>query len=144
MKNNTIRMFLALGAACVGGSALDAQTSQQLLSAKVPFAFQVPGRAFEAGKYVVREHGHLGQPSLQNAATGQAVFVIGAAHSLAPVGPPRLVFHCYTGNACFLAEIRPWAGEGDKVAMTKAEKEFVNGGKSREMATISIALRNGD
>ena len=142
MKNNTIRMFLALGAAFVCGSALDAQSND--LSAKVPFAFQVGGKDFAAGRYVVREHGYLGIPSVQNAVTGQTVFVAGANHALTQVGPPRLVFHCYAGSTCFLAEIRPASGPGSNVAMTKAEKEIANSDQPREMATISVDLRRAD
>ena len=142
MKNNAIGMFLALGAACVCGSALDAQSNE--LSAKVPFAFQVAGKDFAAGRYVVRDHGYLGIPSVQNAATGELVFVAGADHALTQAGAPRLVFHCYAGNTCYLAEIRPASGSGSHVAMTKAEKEIANSNRHREMATISVDLRRAD
>jgi hypothetical protein len=142
MKSNVIGMFLAVGAACVSGSALSAQTND--VSAKVPFAFQVAGKAFPAGKYLVTERGFLGIPFVQNSTTGESVFVAGASHSLTRVGPARLVFHCYVGETCFLAEIRPPAGSGSTIAMTKAEKELRSGDKAREMATIAIDLRPAD
>jgi hypothetical protein len=142
MKNNVIRMFLAVGAACVGVSALDAQSNN--LSAKVPFAFQVAGKTFSAGRYLVASQGYLGIPSVQNSTTGETVFVAGADHALSHAGPARLVFHCYVGATCFLAEIRPSSGPGSNVAMTKAEKEIANGEQSHEMATISVDLRHAD
>jgi len=142
MKNNAIGMFVALGAACLSGSALDAQSSD--LSAKVPFAFQVAGKDFAAGRYVVREHGYFGIPSVENAVTGQSVFVAGADHSLTQAGPARLVFHCYAGSTCFLAEIRPASGPGSNVSMTKAEKEIAKSDQPHEMATISVDLRRAD
>ena len=141
MKNNKIGMFLALGAACVCGSALNAQVTSENLLAKVPFAFQVPGGNFEAGKYLLSESGYLGVPSIQNVESGRRVFVLGADHALGTAGSPKLVFHCYSGNSCFLAEIHPRTGRGSHVAMTKAEKEIAYGDQRREMATISVALR---
>jgi hypothetical protein len=142
MKNHAIGMLLAMGAALVGGTALEAQSNE--LSAKVPFAFQLAGKDFAAGRYVVREHGYLMLPSVQNVATGQHVFVSGADHVLSPVGPPRLVFHCYAGSTCFLAEIRMPSGPGTQVAMSRAEKEIVKSERPREMATISVDLRHAD
>ena len=142
MNNNAIRMFLALGAACVCGSALNAQSYG--LSAKIPFEFRAAGKDFAAGKYVVHEHGNSTVPSLQSNTTGVSVFIAGADRSLTPAGRPRLVFHCYAGYTCFLAEIHPVNGAGIHVAMTKGEKEIANGDHPREMATISVDLRHAD
>jgi hypothetical protein len=139
MKNNVMRIFLVLGAAAICGTALDAQ-SRDLLSAKIPFAFEAGGQHFAPGKYVVREHGYSGVPAIQSAKTGQTVFVTGAVHTLAQVSPPKLVFHCYAGATCFLAQIRPSNGTGSTVSMTKAEKEIANGERPREMATIAVEL----
>jgi hypothetical protein len=142
MNNNVIRMFLAVGAACICGSALHAQSND--LSAKVPFTFQVSGKAFPAGRYVVGEYGYTGVMSLKSGTTGSKIFITGADHALTRVGPPRLVFHCYAGDTCFLAEVRPASGPGSKVAMSKAEKEIANGEGPREMATVSVDLRHAD
>jgi hypothetical protein len=142
MKNNVIRMFLAVSAACVGVSALDAQSNE--LSAKVPFAFQEAGKAFPAGKYLLRDNGMVGVTSLQNSTNGESVFVVGADHALSPTGQPKLVFHCYAAQNCFLAEIRPRYGAGSHVPMTKAEKEIINGDRAREMASISVDLRRSE
>ena len=143
MKNNAIRMFLALGAACLYGSALDAQTNH-LLSAKVPFDFQASGQTFAAGKYVLRGHGSFGIPSIQSAASGHTSFIAGAGRTLTQEGPPRLVFHCYTGNGCFLSEIRPANGEGMSLSMSRVEKEIANGERPVEMTSVSVALRTAD
>ncbi len=141
MKTNAIRI-LALGAVCVYGSALDAQSHN--LSATIPFAFQAADKAFPAGKYVVTENGMAGVPTLKNVKTGNAVFIAGASHSLDPVRPGRLVFHCYSTDGCFLAEIWPVTGYGSTVAKTKAEKEILKGDRPHEMATISIGLHPAD
>ena len=141
MKNNAIRIFLALGAASVFGSALNAQT--YTLSAKIPFAFQVAGKDFPAGKYMVGEYANTGVPTLKSDTTGDSVFIAGATNSLDPVRPGRLVFHCYGMNGCFLAEIWPVTGRGSVIAKTKAEKEILKGDR-REMAMISVDLRRAD
>ena len=140
MKTNVMRMFLAVGAACVCGSALDAQTYD--LSAKVPFTFQVGNTSFPAGKYLVGDYGSTGVLVFRNAATGNSVFISGPTHALDPVQPGRLVFHCYGTDACFLAEVRPAHGGGSAVPKSKAEKEIINSDRPREMAAISINLRN--
>jgi hypothetical protein len=142
MKNNGIKMFLALGAACMFASVLDAQSNE--LSAKVPFSFQVRGKDFAPGRYIVREYGNLGIPFVQNSTTGESVFLSGAIHSLTSTGPARLVFHCYAGNACFLAEVRLAGTSGTTVAMTKAEKEIASSDRPHELATISVDLRHAD
>ena len=141
MKINTIRMFLALGAASICG-ALHAQTYN--LAAKVPFAFQTANHVFPAGNYLEADYGATGVPMLKNATTGQAVFVTGATHSLDAVRPGRLVFHCYGAEVCFLAEIRPATGYGSIVAKTKAEKEILKGDRASEMATIYVDLHRAD
>jgi len=142
MKNNVIRMFLAVSAASGMATALHAQTPD--FSAKVPFAFQAAGKVFAAGNYLVREHGYLGIPSMQNAATGDTAFVAGSSHTLTRVGPTRLVFHCYAGNTCFLAEIRPSIGPGIAIAMTKVEKGIANGDQPREVAAVAVDLHHGE
>ena len=141
MKNNVIRMFLALGAACTCGSALNAQTTYDL-SAKVPFTFHVRDTAFPAGKYLVGDYGSTGVLIFRNATTGNSVFISGATHTMDPVGSGRLVFHCYGTDACFLAEVWPAHSRGSAVPKGKAEKEIINGDRPREMAAISINLRN--
>jgi hypothetical protein len=140
MKTNVIRMFLALGAACVCGSVLNAQTYD--LSAKVPFAFQVAGKSLTPGKYLVGDYGNMGVLVMRNAATGESVFISGALHTMDAVRPGRLVFHCYGTDTCFLAQVWPTSGRGTNVPLTKAEKEIIKSDGSREMAAISINLRN--
>jgi hypothetical protein len=140
MKNNVIRMILALGAACVCGSVLNAQTYD--LSAKVPFGFQVGDTAFPAGKYLVGDYGSTGVLIFRNATTGNSVFISGATHVMDPVQSGRLVFHCYGTDACFLAAVMPSHNRGSAVPKGKAEKEIINSDRPHEMAAISINLRN--
>jgi hypothetical protein len=142
MKNNAIRMFLALGAACVFGSVLNAQSSN--LNANVPFAFQASGKTFAAGKYVVGEYRNSGVQMVKNATTSDSVFIPGAYATRELTKQPKLVFHCYSGHGCFLAEIWPAAGHGSTVPPTKAEKELRNGDRPVEMATIAVDLRRAD
>jgi hypothetical protein len=135
-------MFLTLGAACVSGSVLDAQTHD--MSAKVPFAFQVSNKTLAAGKYQLGDYGATGVLYMKNASTGEGVFIGGATHTLDNVKPGRLVFHCYGAQACFLAEVWPVSGRGSVVPKAKAEKEIIKGEGPHEMATISINIRQAD
>jgi hypothetical protein len=57
---------------------------------------------------------------------------------------PKLVFHCYAGKTCFLAEIRPPHEDGSHVSMSKAEKEIAEADQPAEVATISIDVRHAD
>jgi hypothetical protein len=141
MKNKAIRMFLAVGAACLCGSAVQAQSNDTKFD--VPFAFQVLGKDFAAGKYVVHQ-GSSGLPSLQNAATMQMTYVVPTQNSLTNASAPTLVFHCYAGDTCFLSEINTTNHTGSKVPMSKVEKEIAKSEARREMATISIGQRNAD
>jgi hypothetical protein len=141
MKTQQVKMFLALGAVSTIGIGLHAQTYE--LKANIPFAFQVNNQAFAPGKYEVRR-GNEAVPSLMPVATGHRSFVIGANPSLSGKADPRLVFHCYGGDKCFLAEIWPTSGAGCSVPKSKAEKELINGDAPREMATIAIDLHRAD
>jgi hypothetical protein len=142
MKNNVIRMVLALGAACVGGSALQAQSYE--MSAKVPFAFQVADKTFEAGKYLVTTTGYSVTPTLKSAKTGRGIFLTGDDLAQNRNGSAKLVFHCYGTENCFLAEVWPETGRASAVTVTKAEKELRNSPQSHEMASISVGLRRAD
>jgi hypothetical protein len=140
MKTNAIRMFLALGAACVCGSVLQAQTYQ--LAANVPFEFQVGDKAVPEGKYVVSAYGPTGAQAMLSAPNGERYFVSGAYPKLDSTGSARLVFHCY-GDACFLAEIWPATGGGRIVSTSKAEKRIRQNGKI-EMAMRTVDLIRAD
>jgi hypothetical protein len=142
MKSNVIRLFLALGAVCVSGTVLQAQSGE--VTAKIPFAFQVANKTFQSGKYTVGQYGNTGIQTIKSATTGEGVFLAGANAVLDLVGSPRLVFHCYGTDGCFLAEIWPATGRGSAVPMTKTEKEIVNGERPREMAKIIVDLHRAD
>ncbi len=141
MKTNVIRMFLALSAACVCGSVLQAQSNK--ISANVPFAFHAAGKVFPEGQYRLGEYGVTSVRTLESVSTGQTVFIAGAYRSKDPLQPGRLVFHCYSGN-CFLAEIWPLTGQGAVVPMSQAEKEILNSERTREMSTRTVDIRVAD
>ena len=143
MKNQFAKMLLAVGTISLFGSALHAQTYD--LSAKVPFAFQVNNHTFAEGRYAVRA-GTDGAVALQNRATGESEFVMGASHTLDGADDARLVFRCYDGrNACFLAEVRPGRNvSGSEVPKSKAEKELVAANHAREVAMVVVRLDRAD
>lgn len=144
MNYNAIRMFLALSAACLSGSALSAQTYR--ITAEIPFAFHVNDNVQPAGKYLLAEKsGAVHMPAMTSVADGRSVFVIGANQSLDTVrnSGTKVVFHCYSGNGCFLAEIWPGNGLGTSVPKSRTEKEILKD-RSRELATIAINAVRAD
>ena len=141
MKTQVINMILALGTVSGFGTSLHAQSYD--LKANIPFAFHVNNKVFEPGKYNVESKG-MSIPSLRNNATGQSVFIVGANPVLDGKGESKLVFHCYSGTTCFLAEIWPGSKRGTTVPKSKTEKELASSDHAREMATLVIDLRRGD
>jgi hypothetical protein len=135
MKTNMIRMFLALGAACVSGSVLNAQTYR--LAANIPFEFQVGNKVFPEGKYMVGSYGYSEMQTALSTPKGERIFIAGAYPKLDEVRPGRLVFHCY-GDACFLAEIWPVGSNGRLVPISHAEKMI------RRDAQLAMAMRTVD
>lgn len=140
MKTRMIRMFLALGMVSAFGTALHAQTYD--LAANVPFKFQAGDRVQEPGKYLVRQDGS-GVTTIRNMVSGHPTLLPGVYARLGHTYSGKLVFHCYNGNGCFLAEIWPAGGNGSPVPMSKTEKNLVKAGES-EVATIAIDLRRAD
>ena len=142
MKTNFTKMLTMFGLATTAMiGTLHAQNYQ--LTAKVPFAFQAGSQTFEAGKYEVGQ-GFSQASNIRNTANGHRVFLAGAYASLSGTSEPKLVFHCYAGQNCFLAEIWPGRGNGMDVPVSKAEKSLMNGEHAKEMATIAIDLRRAD
>ena len=141
MTTTSIKMMLATGLACAAATVLSAQTYD--MSAKVPFGFQVEGRAYEAGKYRVLQRASDKQTVLENAATRDSVFIAGARQSVERPAKPTLVFHCYEGNSCFLSEIWSGKGTGAALRMSQAEKEIVNN-KHAQVATLFIEMQRAD
>ncbi len=135
MKTNMIRMFLALGAACVSGSVLHAQTYK--LEAKIPFEFQVGNKVLPEGKYTVGSYGLSDMQTVLSNSKGERIFIAGAYPKLDSVRPGRLVFHCY-GNECFLAEIWPVDGKGRLVPASHAETAI------RRDAQLAMSMRTVD
>ena len=141
MNTNFMKMFLAVSTVSLFGTALHAQS--YVLTADIPFAFQVANKTYEPGKYQVRQ-GSEAFPTLYDKVSGTRVFIAGASATLGTTRQPKLVFHCYNGDKCFLAEIWPTTGNASSVPKTRAEKDLLSGDRPREMATIAIDLRHAD
>jgi hypothetical protein len=142
MKSQIMSMILTLGAIAASQTALHAQSF--LTTTEVPFAFQAGGHTWEAGKYSVRRTGG-GMTVLRNDTNFHSTYVAGAGSYLTGNTGPKLVFHCYNGEKCFLAEIWAQGQNGVPVPKSKSEKELIkNPRQPVDMATIAINLRNSD
>jgi hypothetical protein len=126
-QKNAIPLFNAAILTLVATAAY----GQDVLTAKVPFAFRAVGSDLPAGRYRVDRptgtSGTTGTMELRNMDTGKAVFII----SKAPVTEsknerPRLIFRCVGDEGCSLATL--WSGTGAGLefptpALTAAQRE---------------------
>jgi hypothetical protein len=132
MKHLYMKLFLALGSICLGGTALQSQS--YTIKADVPFAFHVNNTDLHAGIYRVERSASNPIEFLRDSrGVKTAVMSKGLWDNK---GSLRLVFRCY-GNEAFLAEI--WGeGTGVKVPVSKLEREVRERPDAKEVATISV------
>jgi hypothetical protein len=141
MKSQIMSMFLTLGTIAACQPMLHAQSF--LTTTEVPFAFQAGGHAWQAGKYTIRRD-HSGMTMLRSDTTFHSTHVAGSSSYLTGNSGPKLVFHCYSGEKCYLAEIWPQGKNGIAVTKSKSEKELIKNRQPVDVATIAINLRNSD
>ena len=142
MKSQIMSMILTLGAIATSQTALHAQSF--LTTTEVPFSFQAGGHTWEAGKYTIRRD-HGGMTILRSDTTFHSTHVAGAGSYLTGNSGPKLVFQCYSGEKCYLAEIWPQGENGIAVPKSKSEKELIkNPRQPVDVATIAINFRNSD
>jgi hypothetical protein len=143
MKRNVFGALMTfIVAAALAVPVVHAQSSISL-TANVPFAFSVDGKALPAGAYEVRDISS--RATLIETKDGKD-HVLGMYAYAGPSKPgeSKLVFH-RVGNNYFLAEI--WSsnrGQGLSVPESKMEKEITasnraSGGSGAE--TVIVALR---
>ena len=111
MKQQTFyRIAVALLFLCCGGLSASAQSTQSLLTAQIPFEFQVNKKVLPAGRYLVKRdplqpHFLLIQSRERKAAAGVLVATLDPAQGLTQ---SRLIFKEYGGKR-FLAGV--WSQE---------------------------------
>jgi hypothetical protein len=117
------------------------QAQQTIMSANVPFAFNIGYKQLPAGTYVVREmdHGTL----IQSKDGENSVLGIYSYAGPSKADETKLVFH-KVGDHYFLAQI--WTSvrdEGLSVPESKQEKELraSNSGPRGGVETVIVALR---
>jgi hypothetical protein len=132
MKHLYMKLFLAFGSICLGGTALQSQS--YTIKADVPFAFHVNNTDLQAGTYRVERSANSPIEFLRDSrGVKTAIMSKGLSDNK---GGLRLVFRCY-GNEAFLAEI--WGeGTGVKVPVGKLEREVRERPDAKDVATISL------
>jgi hypothetical protein len=127
MNKNFVRPLILTAAALALGVAANAQGP---MVANVPFSFTVNGKTLPAGSYTV---GRLGLANasvimVQERHTGKSAFTIVSDATDERHGTPRLVFRCYGGSGCQLAEAWKDYGQGWQIPTPRvkpAEKELI-------------------
>ena len=117
------------------------QAQQTILTAKVPFAFNIGDKQLPAGAYAVRE---MDRATLIQSQDGENS-VLGIYNDAGPskADETKLVFH-KVGDHYFLAQIWTSArGQGLAVPQSKLEKEMLasNSGSQGGVETVIVALR---
>jgi hypothetical protein len=133
MKQSWMKLFLAFGSICLGGTVLQAQSYN--IKADVPFAFHAKGVDLPAGTYTVSRSGASGVEYIKDSRGLKAAIL--ANNATENKGTTRLVFRCY-GNEKFLAEIWGTDGTGNKIPVSKQEREAMERPAGRDVATITV------
>lgn len=140
MKSQIITMVLALAA--ISGTTLCAQT--YTVTGNVPFAFHAGDKDYDAGQYTIIKLSSTAFPLLRNESTHSRVFLSALGGGLGSSKDTKLVFHCYSGHQCFLAEIWPGPESGVALKTSATEKEAAAHNGKREMASIAVNLHPAD
>jgi hypothetical protein len=136
MRTIIAKASMALGAVCLCGVALYAQTYQ--VSAKIPFSFHVGDAVVPAGEYQLGATGNKPILQLRSRTTGRGNFVtIKTGAENTEHRRSVLVFNRY-GDAYFLSEIWDESGIGSKVPTTKSEKEYMS--RPNEVAAVTVYI----
>jgi hypothetical protein len=139
MKKQIITVAAALAFIALAPSPSHAQ---QVMQAKVPFAFQAGDTMMPAGEYRIQR----ALPStkavqhIRRADSSASTFVLtNATENREKNAEPKLIFHCYS-NECFLSEI--WSGnsQGLKLMVSRREKELSRSSAENELAVVFLPL----
>jgi hypothetical protein len=136
MRTIIAKASMALGAVCLCGVALYAQTYQA--AAKIPFTFHAGDTVLPAGEYRVGTTGNKPVIQVRNKETGRTNFIstnFGAENT--DHRRAVLVFHRY-GDAYFLSEMWDESGAGSRVPTTKSEKEYMS--RPNEVAGVVVSI----
>ena len=97
MKRQVVTLILSSALSSLFGTAMISAQDQQEV-ANIPFAYQLGNQERAAGRYVIQETSTLGLFKLQNAASGEAMFVMSTPDKRFDGGPSKLVFNSYAGQ----------------------------------------------
>ena len=139
MKNTTTKMMIAAAAlALVTGAAW-----AQALTADIPFAFQIAGKALPAGGYYLETRSN-GQLFLRNLATREGAMLLSNGSTGIPKewqakGEPMMAFECGAGR-CTLAQL--WNGSANAAYLFPRPK--LGGTETASLTLIRLVRGNGD
>lgn len=140
MKRQTLAVAVALAMSLV--AANQSQARPRVLSASIPFEFEVGGVRLPAGQYEI-ESVTTGNGTLERIhqvdGKASARFSTIAGEPREGNVTPQLVFHRY-GNDYYLSEIRIGDGHALDLLQSRQEQEAAHAQRSASGQTVSIAL----
>jgi hypothetical protein len=106
------------------GSASTAWAEEDVVTAKVPFAFHVGDARLPAGDYVVKEVSAGSDVLLIQSADGRSAFTESTPSSMSKgaAAQPELVFQ-KVGNQYFLVRVVPVVGDNHEIMLTTLDIE---------------------
>ena len=140
MKQRMVR-FLRTGCLCLAATlpAAFGQTSE-MMTADLPFAFQVNDKAFPAGKYRITAGSGQAAVLLQSDDYKQAVFSLSnAVYGAKTCEIPTLVFRRY-GDRYFLSQI--WlrgSDVGRALRISRSEREVARNWSKPSIEAVAVA-----
>jgi hypothetical protein len=138
MKKTTLKLMLALTCVAALTALALAAVPATLMTAKIPFAFQVGNKTFPAGTYAVSRASSPGVVILRNQEDpNKNVAAITHAHSSRTENEKATLQFRRYGNEYFLAKVMP-AGTATNLELQKSrnERETADGAKNLAGRTV--------
>jgi hypothetical protein len=139
--NQRIARFFRAGCLCLAATLPAAfGQSSEMLTADLPFAFQVNNKAFPAGKYRVTAGAGQAAVLLQSVDYKRAIYSLSNAIESGKTREiPTLVFRRY-GDRYFLSQIwLPGSNSGRALRMSTSEKEFARSWATPATEAVAVA-----
>jgi hypothetical protein len=140
MNQHIVRLLRA-GCLCLAATLPAAfGQSSEILTADLPFAFQVNNKAFPAGKYKVTAGASQAALLLQSVDYKHSIFSLSNAIQSGKTREiPMLVFRRY-GDRYFLSQIwLPGSDSGRALPMSTSEKEFARNWATPATEAVAVA-----
>jgi hypothetical protein len=132
--------------AVAGSSHAQAQVSETVVIADIPFAFMVRDTMLPAGQYTVKRFDSINPNAMEiRSADGakRLVFIVGSAQAVTPPDHTKLVFD-RVGDHYFLSEIFEVGNRtGVELKQSRAERQLEKEGETAQLHSVDVPAHAG-